>query len=78
MYEVVDEFQVGDAFQLFMRNQLYCIILHHSASGYSPCKKPAWGIRPYRLERLNKKEKARKELIIYLVIYASASSTKTN
>jgi hypothetical protein len=53
MYEVVDEFQVGDAFQLFMRNQLYCIILH---LGTVRAKKPAWGIRPYRLERLNKKE----------------------
>jgi hypothetical protein len=44
----------------------------------TPAEPPAWGIRPYRLEKLNKKEKASKELLIFLVIYASASSTKTN
>jgi len=52
-----------------------CITLPQRTTHAEPA---AWGIRPYRLERLNKKEKARKELLIFLVIYSSASSSKTS
>jgi hypothetical protein len=52
----------------------FCIILHLRTVR----EKTAWGSKPYRLERLNKKEKTTRDLQTLLVIYASASSTKTS